>query len=191
MFIEANANLRNECGCIEVITGSMFSGKTEELLRRLKRASYAHQGVALFKHASDKRYSLTDVVTHDEQSFRAIAINNSSEIIPWLKQESVVAIDEAQFFDLELAVVCNQLANSGIRVIVAGLDMDFLGKPFGPIPELLANADFITKLKAICVSCGNLAHFSHRKSSENELIVTGAYNIYEPLCRFCYQKAMK
>ncbi|MFW5687772.1 MAG: thymidine kinase, partial [Bacteroidota bacterium] len=160
MFLEKDIDTTR--GWIEVICGSMFSGKTEELIRRLKRAKIARQRVEIFKPAIDVRYDEEKVVSHDAREIMSTPVPSSSNIILLANEVDVVGIDEAQFFDAELPNVCSQLANSGIRVIVAGLDMDFKGKPFGPIPQLLSVAEYITKVHAICVKCGNLAHFSHR-----------------------------
>ena len=176
-------------GVIEVITGSMFSGKTEELLRRLRRAQFAGLKVVIFKPDLDKRYSDTFVVSHDERSIISTPVDNAMSILLLATDVNVVAIDEAQFFDASIIDVCNQLADSGIRVIVAGLDMDFSGKPFGSMPELMAIADQITKVHAICMRCGNLAQFSFRKTDEDKVVLLGEKNIYEPLCRSCYNKA--
>ena len=176
-------------GTIEVITGSMFSGKTEELMRRLRRAQFAGLKVVIFKPALDKRYSEIFVVSHDERSITSTPVDNASSILLLATDVNVVAIDEAQFFDASIIDVCNRLADSGIRVIVAGLDMDFSGKPFGSMPGLMAIADQITKVHAICVRCGNLAQFSFRKTDEDKVVLLGEKNLYEPLCRICYNKA--
>ena len=177
-------------GSIEVITGSMFSGKTEELLRRLRRAQFAGLKVVIFKPALDKRYSETFIVSHDERSIISTPVDNASSILLLATDVNVVAVDEAQFFDVSIIDVCNRLVDSGIRVIVAGLDMDFSGKPFGPMPGLMAIADQITKVHAICVRCGNLAQFSYRKTDEDKIVLLGEKNLYEPLCRVCYNKAL-
>jgi thymidine kinase len=176
-------------GTVEVITGSMFSGKTEELLRRLRRAQFAGLKVVIFKPALDNRYSEVFVVSHDERSIVSTPVDNALSILLLATDVNVVAIDEAQFFDSSIIDVCNRLADSGIRVIVAGLDMDFSGKPFGPMPELMAIADQITKVHAICVRCGNLAQFSFRKTDEDKIVLLGEKNLYEPLCRICYNNA--
>ena len=168
----------------------MFSGKTEELIRRLKRAQFAKQKVEIFKPEVDKRYDETEVVSHDSNSIQSTPVPNSSNILILADDVDVVGIDEAQFFDEGLADVCAQLANSGIRVIVAGLDMDYLGKPFGPIPALLATAEYVTKVHAICMDCGELANHSHRFLLEDGLVVLGEKESYEPLCRSCYTKAV-
>lgn len=178
-------------GSVEVITGSMFSGKTEELIRRLRRAQFAGLKVIIFKPALDKRYSETRVVSHDERSIVSTPVDHSSAILLLAGDADVIAIDEAQFFDAALVEVCNQLADAGTRIIVAGLDMDFMGKPFGPIPGLLAIAEHVTKVHAICTRCGNLAQYSYRKSDESQVVLLGEKNIYEPLCRKCYNKALK
>ena len=188
MFPENIQNISLKKGWIEVITGSMFSGKTEELLRRLKRAQLANQKVKIFKPNIDKRYSVTEIVTHNLKSFAATPIETSTEALLLDSDIDVVGFDEAQFFDNSLIEVCNSLANKGLRVIVAGLDMDFKGNAFGPIPILLACAEYITKLQAICINCGNLAYISHRKLNTLELIHIGEKAEYEPLCRSCYNK---
>jgi thymidine kinase len=169
----------------------MFSGKTEELIRRMKRAQYAKQRVEIFKPELDKRYHPENVVSHDANEIKSTPVPNSSNIFLLAGDVEVVGIDEAQFFDEGLTDVCNKLANSGIRVIVAGLDMDFSGKPFGPIPSLMACAEYITKVHAICMRCGNLAQFSHRKSSIETTVLLGEKEAYEPLCRDCYNLAKK
>ncbi len=189
MFIERDINAEKRSGVIEVITGSMFSGKTEELIRRLKRAGFARQKVEIFKPAIDVRYSESDVVSHDEHSIRSTPVENSSNILLLSADVDVVGIDEAQFFDKHLIEVVVQLANQGIRVIVAGLDMDFKGNPFGPIPGLMAVADFVTKVHAVCVRCGSNAQFSHRLSEKEQVVLLGEKDIYEPLCRRCYLHA--
>ena len=177
-------------GYIEVICGSMFSGKTEELIRRLKRAQFAKQKIATFKPTIDKRYSELDVVSHDEHSISCTAINSPSRMLQIDDDVQVVGIDEAQFFDESIIEVAQTLANSGRRVIIAGLDTDYLGKPFGPMPGLMAIAEDVQKVHAICVRCGNLANHSHRLSQSKKLVVLGEKDIYEPLCRECYNKAM-
>ncbi len=191
MFLENTYKGHSQRGWIEVVTGSMFSGKTEELIRRLKRAMIAQQKVEIFKPQLDTRYSESDLVSHDSNSIRSIPIRNSSEILEQINDAQVIGIDEAQFIDLGLVVVCNTLANRGIRVIVAGLDMDFRGVPFGPMPGLLASAEYVTKVHAICMQCGNLAHISHRKSKDENLVLLGEKDVYEPLCRVCYNKNTK
>lgn len=169
----------------------MFSGKTEELIRRLKRAKFAKQKVEIFKPAVDTRYHEQKVVSHDSNEIPSTPVASSSNILLLTTEVDVVGIDEAQFFDLELTNVCNQLANSGVRVIIAGLDMDFLGNPFGPMPALMASAEYITKVHAICMRCGNLANHSHRITEESSLVVLGETNNYEPLCRDCFYQAQK
>ncbi len=191
MFTENTINPGNRSGWIEVVVGSMFSGKTEELIRRLKRAKLAGQKVEIFKPQVDTRYSDVEVVSHDENSIRSTPVDSAVNILMLSSDVEVVGIDEAQFFDSGLVDVCNELANQGIRVIVAGLDMDYLGKPFGPIPNLLSIADYITKVHAICVKCGNLAQFTHRTLENNKRVLLGEKEIYEPLCRACYKKAYK
>lgn len=187
MFIERNINTHKKIGTIEVIAGSMFSGKTEELIRRLKRAIIAKQKVEIFKPAVDVRYSGTEVVSHDENSIHSTPVENSANILLLSGDVDVIGIDEAQFFDKGLVDVVAKLANMGIRVVVAGLDMDFKGVPFGPIPELMAVADHVTKVHAICVRCGNIAQFSHRLSEKEQVVLLGEKDIYEPLCRSCYR----
>lgn len=189
MFIERNINPNKKVGTIEVVAGSMFSGKTEELIRRLKRAKIAKQKVEIFKPAVDIRYSDTEVVSHDENSIHSTPVENSANILLLAGDVDVVGIDEAQFFDKGLIDVVAKLANNGIRVIAAGLDMDFKGVPFGPIPGLMAVADHITKVHAICVRCGNIAQFSHRLSEKEQVVLLGEKDIYEPLCRSCYREA--
>jgi len=188
MFLENTAGSTSGHGWIEVITGSMFSGKTEELIRRLKRARIARQKVEIFKPRIEVRYSEEEVVSHDENAIQSTPVDSSANILLLASDVEVVGIDEAQFFDDGLVDVCNKLANKGIRVIVAGLDMDFKGVPFGPIPRLLSIAEYVTKVHAICVKCGNLAHYTHRLSEDDKLIVLGETDIYEPLCRICYAR---
>ncbi len=189
MFLENTINPRKKKGWIEVICGSMFSGKTEELIRRLKRAKIAQQKVEIFKPEIDIRYDEFDVVSHDANQIRSTPVPSSANIPLLINDENVVGIDEAQFFDMELVAVCNQLANNGIRVIVAGLDMDYMGKPFGPIPALMATAEYVTKVHAICVKCGNLANHSHRITDNEKLVMLGETDSYEPLCRDCFVEA--
>lgn len=191
MFVEKSNNTDPKKGWIEVIAGSMFSGKTEELLRRLKRAKIARQRIEIFKPAVDTRYEENSVVSHDQNSIESIPIKNSSQILFYVDDVDVVGIDEAQFFDSDLPVICKQIADSGKRVIIAGLDMDFMGKPFGPMPILMAQAEFVTKVQAICVRCGDIALHSYRKISNEKLVVLGEKESYEPLCRSCYNKAMQ
>ena len=176
-------------GRIEVVCGSMFSGKTEELIRRMKRAKFAKQKVEIFKPSIDTRYSDEEVVSHDQNSIRSTPIESSGSLLLLASDIDVVGIDEAQFFDKGLVEVCNELANRGIRVIVAGLDMDFKGVPFGPIPALCAIADEVTKVHAICVICGRLAYVSHRIVGNDKRVFLGEQSEYEPLCRECYAKA--
>lgn len=175
-------------GRIEVICGSMFSGKTEELIRRMKRAKFARQRVVIFKPAIDTRYSDEDVVSHDHNAIPSTPIDTSASILLLAEGIDVVGIDEAQFFDMELVGICNTLANSGVRVIIAGLDMDFKGTPFGPIPSLCAVADEVTKVHAICVKCGALAYLSHRLVHNDNQVLIGEQAEYEPLCRDCYNR---
>ena len=178
-------------GRIEVVCGSMFSGKTEEFIRRMKRATFAKQKVEIFKPSIDTRYSDEEVVSHDQNSIRSTPIESSGSLLLLASDIDVVGIDEAQFFDEGLVEVCNELANRGIRVIVAGLYMDFKGVPFGPIPALCAIADEVTKVHAICVKCGALAYVSHRLVNNERRVLLGEKDEYEPLCRECYQKALK
>ena len=173
-------------GSIEVISGSMFSGKTEELIRRLRRAIFAGQKVEIFKPALDNRYSETRVVSHDEKSVSSTPVDNASSILLLTGDAQVVGIDEAQFFDNSIVDICNTLADRGIRVLVAGLDMDFNGKPFGPMPHIMAIAEYVTKVHAICVRCGSLALYSFRKSDEQKVVLLGEKDTYEPLCRRCF-----
>ena len=177
-------------GCIEVVCGSMFSGKTEELIRRLRRAQFANQKIAIFKPALDKRYSDVEVVSHDFHKITSKPIDDAAEMLGIKDDIQVVGVDEAQFFGDNLVEVAETLANRGVRVIVAGLDTDYLGKPFGPMPRLMAVAEDVQKVHAICVKCGNLANHSHRLSKSKKLVVLGEKDIYEPLCRECYQKAL-
>jgi thymidine kinase len=189
MFIERNINYKKKVGSVEVIAGSMFSGKTEELIRRLKRAKIAKLKVEIYKPAMDVRYSETEVVSHDENSIRSTPVENSANILLLSGDVDVIGIDEAQFFDKGLIEVAEKLADMGVRVIIAGLDMDFKGVPFGPIPGLMAIADYITKVHAICVKCGNVAQFSHRLSEKEQVVLLGEKNIYEPLCRGCFRES--
>ena len=176
-------------GRIEVVCGSMFSGKTEELIRRMRRAEFAKQRVEIFKPAIDTRYSEEDVVSHDQHAIPSTPIDSSASILLLSSDIDVVGIDEAQFFDEGIVDVCNELAYRGVRVIIAGLDMDFKGKPFGPMPALCAIADDVTKVHAICVHCGALAYVSHRKVDSERRVLLGETQEYEPLCRDCYKKA--
>lgn len=187
MFIEPNINNMRR-GWIEVICGSMFSGKTEELIRRLKRAKIANLNVEIFKPDMDTRYDAKNIVSHDENAIIADPVANSKIILSLVKNAEVIGIDEAQFFDDDLPDVCDQLAVNGLRVIVAGLDMDYMCKPFGQVPNLLAKADYITKLHAICVKCGNIANYSYRKTDHDSQIFLGEKDFYEPRCRNCYYK---
>lgn len=189
-FLENSVSGKRK-GWIEVVAGSMFSGKTEELIRRLRRAQIAQLKVGIFKPALDTRYSETEIVSHDSKAIRSIPVKSSAEIIDRIEDVEVVGIDEAQFFDEGIVEICDKLANSGVRVIVAGLDMDFQGKPFGPMPALLAKAEYITKVHAICMRCGDLAHYSHRTSASESVIELGEKDKYEPLCRSCYFEATK
>jgi len=189
MFVERDINSNKKTGVIEVVAGSMFSGKTEELIRRLKRAIIAKQNVEIFKPAIDIRYSESEIISHDENSIRSTPVENSANILLLAGDVDVIGIDEAQFFDNGIIEVATKLANSGIRVIITGLDMDFKGVPFGPIPGLMAIADHITKVHAICVRCGNVAQFSFRISDKEQLVLLGEKDIYEPLCRSCYSEA--
>ncbi len=188
LFTEEQMQEPHRKGRIEIICGSMFSGKTEELIRRLKRAKIAKQRVEIFKPAIDVRYSEEDVVSHDSTSVASTPVESSASILLFSSEADVVGIDEAQFFDKGLTDVCSQLANNGIRVIVAGLDMDYKGVPFGPIPALCAIADEVTKVHAICVKCGQLAYISHRIIPNEKRVLLGEKDEYEPLCRECYNK---
>ena len=188
MFLENTTGRSSRQGWIEVITGSMFSGKTEELIRRLKRARIARQQVEIFKPRIEVRYSVEEVISHDENAIHSTPVDSSANILLLASGVEVVGIDEAQFFDDGLVDVCNQLADSGVRVIIAGLDMDYKGIPFGPIPDLMSIAEYVTKVHAICVRCGNLANFTHRLSEDDKRIVLGETDIYEPLCRICFAK---
>lgn len=191
MFLENTARTKRPKGWIEVICGSMFSGKTEELIRRLKRAEFAKLKVEIFKPSVDKRYHEAEVVSHDSNSIRSTPVNTAEEILLLTEEVDVVGIDEAQFFDSKLPDVCSQLANKGIRVLVAGLDMDYLGQPFGPMPQILAMAEYVTKVHAICMQCGDLANHSHRITDNNQLVLVGEKDHYLPLCRSCFNKARK
>ena len=191
MFLEKDRNNSARTGWIEVICGSMFSGKTEELIRRLNRARIAQQKVEVFKPAVDTRYDEEDVVSHDEKKTHSIPVQNASQILFYAEDFEVVGIDEAQFFGNELVAVCNELAENGKRVLVSGLDMDFKGNPFGPIPQLMAVAEYVTKVHAICIRCGNLANHSHRTVEDESLVVLGETDVYEPLCRKCFNENRK
>jgi thymidine kinase len=186
LFSEYNKNRREFGGSIELICGSMFSGKTEELIRRLKRAQIARLNVEIFKPKTDVRYDENAVVSHDLNSIQSTPVENASSILLLGSNTQVVGIDEAQFFDEELPDVCNKLANKGIRVIVAGLDMDFLGKPFGPMPAIMAIAESVTKVHAVCVVCGNPALYSYRLVASDAKILLGEKETYEPRCRVCF-----
>ena len=191
MFLENPVNHTEKFGWIEVICGSMFSGKTEELIRRLKRAQFAKQKVEIFKPAIDTRYDTDHVVSHEGNEIRSTPVPAAANIRILADGCEVVGIDEAQFFDDEIVAVCNDLANSGVRVIVAGLDMDFKGNPFGPMPALMATAEYVTKVHAVCTRTGNLAHYSFRKSPNDNLVMLGETEEYEPLSRAAYYKAMR
>ena len=191
MFLESQINHPMQKGSIEVICGSMFSGKTEELLRRLKKAQFAKLNIAVFKPQVDKRYDTQKVVSHDENTIQAIAVESTKDILRLANEAQVVAIDEAQFFDSELITVCSELANAGVRVIIAGLDMDFLGKPFGIMPELLAIAERVTKVHAICIDCFAVANHSFRMTDDKNLIQIGEKKEYKPLCRECFSRKMR
>ena len=190
MFLENTVNHQEQFGWIEVICGSMFSGKTEELIRRLKRAQFAKQKVEIFKPMVDVRYDEDKVVSHDANEIRSTAVPAAANIRILGDTCDVVGIDEAQFFDNEIVTVCNDLANKGVRVIVAGLDMDFKGNPFGPMPALMATAEYVTKVHAVCTRTGNLASYSFRKSNNDDLVMLGETEEYEPLSRAAYYKAM-
>jgi len=190
MFLENTVNHKEQFGWIEVICGSMFSGKTEELIRRLKRAQFAKQKVEIFKPALDVRYNEDKVISHDANEIRSTAVPAAANIPILADGCDVVGIDEAQFFDDEIVRVCNDLANKGVRVIVAGLDMDFKGNPFGPMPNLMATADYVTKVHAVCTRTGNLAQYSYRKSKNDNLVLLGETDEYEPLSRAAFYKAM-
>ncbi|MEM7381576.1 MAG: thymidine kinase [Bacteroidota bacterium] len=190
MFLENTVNHKEQFGWIEVICGSMFSGKTEELIRRLRRAQFAKQKVEIFKPIVDTRYDQDMVVSHDENEIRSTPVPAAANIRILADDCEVVGIDEAQFFDDEIVTVCNDLANKGVRVVVAGLDMDFKGNPFGPMPALMATAEYVTKVHAICTRTGNLANYSFRKSDNDKLVLLGETEDYEPLSRAAFYKAM-
>ena len=190
MFLENTVNHKEQFGWIEVICGSMFSGKTEELIRRLKRAQFARQKVEIFKPAVDNRYNEEMVVSHDANEIRSTPVPAAANIPILADGCDVVGIDEAQFFDDEIVRVCNDLANKGIRVIVAGLDMDFKGNPFGPMPNLMATAEYVTKVHAVCTKTGNLAQYSYRKAKSDDLVLLGEVDEYEPLSRAAFYKTM-
>jgi thymidine kinase len=191
MFLENTVNHTEQFGWIEVICGSMFSGKTEELIRRLKRAQFAKQRVEIFKPSVDTRYDEEEVVSHNDNRIRSTPVPAAANIRLLANDVQVVGIDEAQFFDDEIVAVCNDLANRGIRVIVAGLDMDFKGNPFGPMPALMATAEYVTKVHAVCTHTGNLAHYSFRKAQNDDLVLLGEVEEYEPLSRAAYYKALQ
>ncbi len=196
MFVEPNFGIaggksHRRSGWIEVICGAMFSGKTEELIRRLNRALIARQKVEIFKPVIDKRYHETQVVSHDETRIRSTPVDFANDIYLLTGDSDVVGIDEAQFFDQELVGVVNRLANQGKRVVVAGLDMDYRGDPFGPIPEIMAIAEFVTKVHPICIKCGRIASYSHRLISSDKTVLVGQMEIYEPLCRSCFEETKK
>ncbi len=191
MFLENSLHSNKRRGSIEVVCGSMFSGKTEELIRRLRRAKIAKLKVEIFKPAVDTRYDEIKVVSHDATEIHSTPVPSSANILILANDVDVVGVDEAQFFDMGLVQVCNQLADSGVRVIVAGLDMDFKGNPFGPIPALLATAEYVTKVHAICMRCGNLANHSHRIMGGSDLVQLGEMDSYEPLCRDCFYDALQ
>ena len=190
MFIEPNFRGEKR-GWIEVICGSMFSGKTEELIRRLKRVKIANLKAEIFKPAIDKRYDTEKIVSHDTNAILSTPVESSQSVLLLAHDVDVVGIDEAQFFDQGIADVCEQLAMKGIRVIVAGLDMDYQGNPFGQMPQLLAKADYITKLHAICQVCGNIANISYRKINEGGQVLLGEKDVYEPRCRVCAKEGNK
>ncbi|MFK7049211.1 thymidine kinase [Flavobacterium columnare] len=191
MFLENTVNPKEQFGWIEVICGSMFSGKTEELIRRLRRAQFAKQKVEIFKPSVDTRYDEEKVVSHNKNEIRSTPVPAAANIRILAQGCDVVGIDEAQFFDEEIVSVCNDLANTGVRVIIAGLDMDFKGNPFGPMPALMATAEYITKVHAVCTKTGNLAHYSHRKTANDNLVLLGEKEEYEPLSRAAYFNAMR
>ncbi|MGC6422094.1 MAG: thymidine kinase [Flavobacteriaceae bacterium] len=191
MFLENNVNPKEQFGWIEVICGSMFSGKTEELIRRLKRAEFAKQRVEIFKPSMDVRYDENQVISHNDNRIRSTPVPAAANIPILADGCDVVGIDEAQFFDDEIISVCNSLANQGMRVIVAGLDMDYKGNPFGPMPALMATAEYVTKVHAVCTRTGNLAQYSYRKAQQDELVLLGQKESYEPLSRAAFFKAMK
>lgn len=189
MFLEIKRSSKIKSGWIEVVCGSMFSGKTEELIRRVKRGKIARQEVKIFKPSIDVRYHKKNVVSHDMSEIQSIPVASSKEILQHISPEDdIIAVDEAQFFDNDLPEVCNAIANQGKRVIVAGLDMDFKGLPFGPMPQIVAMAEYVSKVKAICVDCGNLAHFSHRLAEGQDVVLLGEKKEYIPLCRNCFNE---
>jgi thymidine kinase len=190
MFIEPHVKGERR-GWIEVVCGSMFSGKTEELIRRLKRAKIANMKVEIFKPAIDVRYDEVKIVSHDTNAIQSTPIDNSQKILLMAQDVEVIGVDEAQFFDKELPAVCDHLALKGVRVIVAGLDMDYLSNSFGPMAEIMAKADYVTKLHAICVRCGNIANYTYRKVPNEDQVMLGAMDVYEPRCRICYNEGMQ
>jgi thymidine kinase len=191
MFIEPRAHTDKRKGWIEVVCGSMFSGKTEELIRRLNRAKIANQKIEIFKPSVDIRYDETAVVSHNQNSIHSTPVTSSLNILLMCGDANVIGIDEAQFFDNELVFVCEKLAEQGVRVIVAGLDMDYLGKPFGPMPALMAIAEYVTKVHAICMVCNDIATHTYRKTDDNNLVMLGELDTYEARCRFCFNDGMK
>ncbi len=191
MFLEQAPNNDSSFGWMEVICGSMFSGKTEELIRRLKRAELAQQKVAVFKPVMDQRYAQNNVVSHDSNEFKAVAVNNARELLTRAQGFEVIGLDEAQFFDDEIVPVCNTLANQGVRVIIAGLDMDFKGVPFGPMPALMATAEYVTKVHAICSKTGRLAQYSYRLNPNDDLVMLGETQEYQALSRAAFVQAMQ
>ena len=193
MFLEPriNKNTKSRIGWIEVVCGSMFSGKTEELIRRVNRAAIAKQNVIIFKPAVDIRYSEEEVVSHNKNSVTSIPISHAHEILDHVEGYEVIAIDEAQFFSEDLVEICSALANKGYRVIVSGLDMDFMGRPFGPIPHLMSISEYVTKLHAICMQCGDVALYSYRLVDSEQKVLLGELNEYEARCRKCFHKGMK
>ena len=191
MFIEPRAHTDKRKGWIEVVCGSMFSGKTEELIRRLNRAKIANQKIEIFKPSVDIRYDETAVVSHNQNSIHSTPVTSSLNILLMCGDANVIGIDEAQFFDNELVFVCEKLAEQGVRVIVAGLDMDYLGKPFGPMPALMAIAEYVTKVHAICMVCNDIATHTYRKTDDNNLVMLGELETYEARCRFCFNDGMK
>lgn len=188
MFLDQFPTESKQNGWIEVICGSMFSGKTEELIRRLRRAEFANQKILLFKPKTDNRYASNAVISHKGSSLDSLVIEKAADVFNFWQNERIVAFDEAQFFDEGILEVSKKLADSGVRVLCAGLDMDFQGNGFGPMPFLMASAEYVTKVHAICVSCGNLAYISHRTVASKEQVLVGAIEKYEPLCRACYTK---
>ena len=191
MFLENTDNRGRRQGWIEVVCGSMFSGKTEELIRRMRRAEFAKMKVEIFKPRIDNRYHEENVVSHNQASIRSTVVDHSSQLLLLTGDVEVIGIDEAQFFDDGLPEVCNQLANQGIRVIIAGLDMDYMGRPFGPMPQLLAIAEFVTKVHAICVQTGNLANYSYRHVPGDSVVQLGEKESYVPLSRMAFTQAMQ